>query len=87
MWWKKFKSNLSFQHQIICNDLTGGPFDEDFTPMAVDTYYLVVPHNWTEEGAYGVDHDPTRVPPRIERPQAALAASRCAVTQIVTPCP
>jgi len=72
--------------KILCVDV-GADFQEDFTPQAVDSYYLVVPHNWADEGAYGVDFDPTRVPSRIERPQAALPADRCTLTQVVTPCP
>ena len=74
------------KNAILCVD-TGADLQEDFTPQAADSYYLVVPHNWADEGAYGLDFDPTRVPPRIERPQAALPADRCAPTQVVTPCP
>jgi len=46
-----------------------------------------VPHNWVEEGAYGLDHDYTRVPLRIERPQPAAVVDRCVVPQLLTPCP
>ena len=68
-------------------DVDGSPLSEDFTPSAGDSYYLVVPHNFVEEGAYGLDYDPTRIPNRVERPQPVANADRCEVPQIVTPCP
>jgi hypothetical protein len=71
----------------LCIDVDGFSLSEDFTPGSGDTYYLVVPHDFNEEGAYGLDFDPTRVPPRIERPQPTLASDRCYTTQVVTACP
>ena len=56
-------------------------------PQAVSSYYLVVPHNFVEEGAYGLDYDPTRATPRIERNPPAAIANRCVPTWLVTPCP
>ena len=70
----------------LCTD-TGSDFTETFLPQAADSYYLVVPHNYAEEGAYGLDHDYSRALPRIERPQPAAVADRCVVLQILTPCP
>jgi hypothetical protein len=72
--------------QILCTD-AGSDFTETFLPQAADSYYLVVPHNSVEEGAYGLDHDYSRIPLRIERPQPTLVADRCVATQIVTACP
>ena len=71
----------------VCSDIDGAPLSEDFTPGAGSTYYLVVPHNFVEEGAYGLDYDPTRVPPRIERLPPPLPANQCFGTWLVTPCP
>ena len=46
-----------------------------------DRYYLVVPHNESEEGSYGLDSD------AVERPQATGLAARCMADQNLTPCP
>lgn len=72
--------------QIICSDV-GFDFTETFLPQALSSYYLVVPHNYAEEGAYGLDHDYSRVPLHIERPQPVAAGARCVVPQVLTPCP
>lgn len=71
----------------LCWDVDGAPLSEDFLPGAGSTYYLVVPHNMIEEGAYGLDYDPTRVPTRIERLPPALLTDQCYNTHVVTPCP
>jgi len=78
-----------YSHQrLYCNDIDGLTYSEDFPPTpGGDRYYLVVPHNHADEGAYGLDHLPTRVPLRIERPQPAALANRCYVPQAVTACP
>ena len=52
-----------------------------FSPTLNDTYYLIIPHNGTEEGSYGLDSGFS------ERPQAATVAGRCMETQNLTPCP
>ena len=52
-----------------------------FGPANGDRYYLVVPHNGSEEGSYGLDSD------LAERPQAAEVGHRCAAAQNLTPCP
>ena len=72
--------------QVTCTDLLGD-LQETITTQAADSYYLVVPHNYRDEGAFGVDHDYSRVPLRLERPQAANLVDRCTATQILTPCP
>jgi hypothetical protein len=74
---------------IFCNDVDGLPYSEDFAPTTATTnyYYLVVPHDFVDEGAYGLDYDPTRVPQRIERPQASAMTDRCYVPQVVSACP
>jgi hypothetical protein len=71
----------------FCWDVDGFPLSEDFAPGSGSTYYLVVPHNFIEEGAYGLDYDPTRVPTRIERLPPALPADQCYPIHVVTPCP
>jgi hypothetical protein len=71
----------------LCFDVDGAPLSEDFLPGAGSTYYLVVPHNFVEEGAYGLDYDPTRIPTRIERLPPALPANQCYGIHLVTPCP
>jgi hypothetical protein len=73
--------------QLFCNDVDGLPYSENFNPTGGNLYWLVVPHNFADEGAYGLDYDPTRVPPRIERPQPAALVDRCYVPQVVTACP
>jgi len=73
--------------QLFCSDIDGLPYSEKFNPTAGDHYYLVVPHNHADEGAYGLDYLPTRIPPRIERPQPAALVDRCYVPQAVTACP
>jgi hypothetical protein len=62
-------------------------FTERITPQNANSYYLVVPHNLAEEGSYCKDYVIVGVPVETERPQPALAADRCVVTQILTPCP
>ena len=52
-----------------------------FGPANGDRYYLVVPHNGSEEGSYGLDSDTS------ERPQAAGLTARCMAVQNLTPCP
>jgi hypothetical protein len=52
-----------------------------FPTPAGSVYYLLVPHNGTEEGSYGVDSG------GLERPQAAAPGDRCVVPQNLTPCP
>jgi hypothetical protein len=64
----------------------GSDLTEEVAPGGGNTYYLVVPHNAIDEGAYGRDRRAGRVPLEIERPPAPLG-SRCAPTQIVTTCP
>ena len=77
-----------YDHQkLTCFD-TGLDFKETVTSMNVNSYFLVVPYNASEEGAYGVDRDWTRLPPiEIERPQAVVPADRCVPSQVLTPCP
>jgi hypothetical protein len=41
---------------------TGGEISRTFTPLAGDTYYLVVPLSGTREGSYGVDSTLTERP-------------------------
>lgn len=72
--------------QKQCVD-AGGDLTEDIAPQAANSYYVVVPHNYAEEGAYGEDYVPTRIPAAIERPQPANAFDRCVATQVVTQCP
>jgi hypothetical protein len=72
--------------QKTCTD-TGSDLTEEIAPQAGDSYYLVVPHNVAEEGAYGKDYVPQNVPPEQERPRPVAPADRCAVTHTVTPCP
>ncbi len=72
--------------QVTCVDVLGD-LTETIAPQAVDSYYLVVPHNTKGEGAYGLDRDYSRVPLQIDRPQAALPAARCSTAQILTACP
>jgi hypothetical protein len=71
----------------LCVDADGSPLSEDFPPGPGDRYYLVVPHNFEEEGAYGLDYDPTRIPNRVERLQPSAITDRCEIPHIVTPCP
>jgi hypothetical protein len=59
----------------------GSDLTETIIPQAADSYYLVVPHNVAEEGAYGADSA------AAERPQPPNPADRCAVTRVVTRCP
>jgi hypothetical protein len=70
----------------LCTD-TGANLSEDFTPQAADSYYLVVPHNLAEEGSYGRDYDPTRIPPVLERPPAVAPPPQCGALHVATPCP
>jgi len=69
---------------LTCTD-TGADLTEDVAPMAADSYYLVVPHNFKEEGSYGLDRDWNRIPLRIERP--AVPGASCTPAQVLTPCP
>jgi len=69
-----------------CTDL-GGDFREDFTPAVADSYYLVVPHNFVDEGSYGMDYDPNAAPIEQERPRAVAPGNRCVAGQVVTACP
>jgi hypothetical protein len=72
----------------FCWDVDGAPLSEDFLPGAGSTYYLVVPHSFLEEGAFGLDYDPTRLPPtQRERFPPAAPADQCYGTYLVTPCP
>jgi hypothetical protein len=57
------------------------PGNITFGPASGDRYYLVVPHNGSEEGSYGLDSTLT------ERPQTASVAARCMAIQNLTPCP
>ena len=50
-------------------------------PGPEDRYYLVVPHNGSEEGSYGLAF------PTVERPPAADETARCVVLQTLTSCP
>ncbi len=76
-----------YDHVLFsCTD-TAPLLEETLTPAGSSSYYLLVPHNSKDEGAYGLDRDYTRVPLQIERPQAALPLSRCAVSQILAGCP
>jgi len=52
-----------------------------FGPAAGNRYYLIVPHNGSEEGSYGLASS------LAERPQAAGVAARCMPIQNLTPCP
>ncbi len=56
---------------------TGGATTISFNPIGGSTYYLVVPHDGTQEGSYGVDSND------VERPQGGFA---CRTQQIGT-CP
>jgi len=69
-----------------CTDV-GGDFMEDFGPAGADSYYLVVPHNFADEGAYGTDYDPTLPPTEQERPPPVAPGSRCVPAWVVTVCP
>jgi hypothetical protein len=42
---------------------TGGDTSKTFTPLAADTYYLVVPLNSIREGSYGTDSEGAERPP------------------------
>ena len=66
--------------QIDCLD-DGGDLQEDVTPSALSTYYLVVAQSLTLEGTYGENSFSN------QRPQAAVPANRCLTTQIVDACP
>jgi hypothetical protein len=73
--------------QLTCFD-AGLDLKETVTPTNVDSYFLVVPYNLSEEGAYGIDRDWTRPPPiEIERPQPVAVGDRCVPPQSLTPCP
>lgn len=52
-----------------------------FDPANGDRYFLVVPHNGSQEGSYGLDSN------LAERPQAVSASARCMAVQNLTPCP
>ena len=69
--------HLFRQHGL---DDGGALLEEQITPAASDSYYLIVPHNNKDEGTYGEDSTATL------RPQASLI-SRCVATQLVTSCP
>jgi len=71
----------------FCTDVDGVPLSETFPPGNASSYYLVVPHNFVEEGAYGLDYDPNRTPSRIERLPPTLNTDRCVPSHVVTPCP
>lgn len=56
---------------------TGGATTITFTPIAGNTYYLVVPRNSLREGSYSTDGGGT------ERPQGGLAC----LPQLIGACP
>lgn len=57
--------------------ITDGATRKSFTPLASDTYYLVVPLGATREGSYGTDSE------GLERPQGVTAC----LPQQVAACP
>lgn len=61
-------------------------FQEDIPVQAADSYYLVVPHNYADEGSYGIRSVPPLTRP-AERPQAASPASPCYASRVITSCP
>jgi hypothetical protein len=67
---------------IVCSDTA--PFlTQQITPAAGSSYYLVVPHNASAEGSYGLSRN-FPVPNNTERP---VGGGACATPQVVTPCP
>jgi hypothetical protein len=60
------------------------PGGNTFLPGVGDRYYLVVTHNFKEEGSYGLALIGGS---SVERPQAANPVDRCVEFQNLTPCP
>jgi len=59
--------------RMTCTD-PAPVFTENVTPQAVDSYYLLVPHNYAEEGAYGRDYIAGVETERPQPPSPATAA-------------
>jgi len=62
---------------LVCED-SGAPLEETVGPGPGDLYYLLVPRNDNEEGAYGSDS--------IGAPRPA-GASPCVTPRVLAPCP
>ena len=61
--------------QKVCS--TGGDTFDTITPGMGDRYYLVVPHDGTDEGSYGIDSDGDPRPASADacQPQAVATCS------------
>lgn len=64
---------------VDCAD-DGGDLEEEISPQAADSYYLVVPVSPSQEGSYGVDSGGT------ERPVPPDPADRCLESQTIGGC-
>ena len=73
----------AYDHVAVgCSEVCPG--SNPFIPGAGDRYYLVVPHNFKEEGYYGnanLGGGP------VARPQASSPANRCSTLHNTSPCP
>lgn len=65
-----------------CND-AGGDLTETVTPIAGDTYYLIVPHNDREEGSYGTCSPAAACGAGNERPVGGAVCE----PQMISVCP
>jgi len=73
--------NWTSHRQMTCTDPSPA-FTEVVTPQNADSYYMVVPHNYSEEGSYGRDYI---AGVETERPQPLLLGDRCVPPQVLTP--